>query len=133
MLNFIDFLNDSNILTENCMLVSFDKVNIFPSTDNESGLEVVKNALEANEEQFPHTLCITEAHELCVKCNNSIFNKKYFLQNDNTAPGPHISYSYNDAAIEQFDKKALEYNIMKSSQMIFSSMSSFCRRSRFIF
>ena len=37
-LNFIDFLNDSNILTENCMLVSFDIVNMFPSTDNESGL-----------------------------------------------------------------------------------------------
>ena len=30
MLKFIDFLNDSNILMKNCMLVSFDIVNMFP-------------------------------------------------------------------------------------------------------
>ena len=47
MLNFIDFLNDSNILMENCMLVSLDIVNMFPSIYNESGLQAVKNALEA--------------------------------------------------------------------------------------
>ena len=56
MLNLIDFLNDSNILTENCILVNFDIVNMFPSIDNESGLQAVKNALEAREEQFPLTL-----------------------------------------------------------------------------
>ena len=108
MLNFIDFLNDSNILTENCTLVSFDIVNMFPSIDNDSGLQAVKNALEAREEQFPPALCIIEALELCLKCNNSIFNNKHFLQNDSTAQGPHMSCSYSDIAIEQFDKKALE-------------------------
>ena len=85
MLNFIDFLKNSNILTENCMLVSFDIVNMFPSIENESGLQAVKNALEAREEQFPPTLCLIEAPELCIKCNHSIFNKKHFLQNDGTA------------------------------------------------
>ena len=110
MLNFIDFLNDSNILTENCMLVSFDIVNMFPNIDNESGLQAVKNALEAREEQFPPTLCIIEALELCLKSNNSIFNKRHFLQNDGTAQGRHISCSYGDIAIKKFDKKALEYN-----------------------
>ena len=110
MLNFIDFLNDSNILTENCMLVSFDITNIFPNIDNESGLQAVKNTLEAREEQFPPTLCKIEALELCLKCNNSIFNKKHFLQNDSTAQRPHMSCSYGDIAIEQFDKKTLEYN-----------------------
>ena len=92
------------------MLVSFDIVNMFPSIDNESGLQAVKNALEAREEQFPPTLCIIEVLELCLKCNNPIFNKKHFLQNDGTAQGPHMSCSYRDIAIEQFDKKALEYN-----------------------
>ena len=109
MLNFIDFLNDSNIFTGNFMLVSFDLVNMFPSIDNESGLEAVKNALESRVEQFPPTLCITEALELRLKCNNSIFNKKHFLQNDGTAQGPHMFCSYSDIAIEQFDKKALRY------------------------
>ena len=47
MLNFIDFLNDSNILTENCTLVSFDTENIFPSIDNDSGLQAVKKAPES--------------------------------------------------------------------------------------
>ena len=83
---------------------------MFPSIDNESGLQALKKALEAREEQFPPTLCIIEALELCLKCNNSIFNKKHFLQNDGTAQGPHMSCSYGDIAIEQFDKKALEYN-----------------------
>ena len=64
------------------MLVSFDIVNMFPSIYNESGLQVVKNALEATEEQFPPALYIIEALELCLKCNNSIFNMNYFLQND---------------------------------------------------
>ena len=48
MLNFIDFLNDSNILPENCFdKITFDVINMFPSIDNESGLQAVKNALEA--------------------------------------------------------------------------------------
>ena len=100
MLSFIDFLNDSNILTENCMLVNFAIVNMFPSINNESGLQAVKNALEARVGQFPPILCIIEAIELCLKCNNSIFNKRHFLQNDSTAQGPHISCSYGDIAIE---------------------------------
>ena len=93
-----------------CIIVSFDKVNMFPSIDNESGLKALKNALEAREEQFPPTLCIIEARKLCLKCDNSIFNKRHFLQNDSNAQGPHMSCSYGDIAIEQFDKKALEYN-----------------------
>ena len=36
------FLNDSNILTENCAQVSFDIVNMLPSIDNNSGLQAVK-------------------------------------------------------------------------------------------
>ena len=34
MLNFNDFLNKSHFLTEDCILVSFDIVNIFLSLDN---------------------------------------------------------------------------------------------------
>ena len=93
MLNFIHFLNDSNILTKNCMLVSFNIVNMFPSTDNESSRQAVEKALEAREEQFPPTLCITEALKLCLKCNNSILTRRHFLQNDGVAQGHHISCS----------------------------------------
>ena len=88
----------------------FWHVNMFPSIDNKSGLQAVKNALEDREEQFPPPLCITEALKLCLKWNNSIFNKRHFFQNDDTAQGPHMSFSYSDTAIQQSDKKALEYN-----------------------
>ena len=48
--NFIDYFNNSNILIENWMLVSSGIVNMFPSTGNDSGIQAVKNALEAIEE-----------------------------------------------------------------------------------
>ena len=51
-----------------------------------------------------------EALELCLKCNDSIFNQQHFFQTDGTAQGPQMSCSYSDIAVEQFDKKALEYN-----------------------
>ena len=48
MLEIIDQLNEF-VLTDNFVLVSFDAVNMFPSIDNRSGLESVKNILIANE------------------------------------------------------------------------------------
>ena len=48
--NFIDYFNNSNILIENWMLVSSGIVNMFPSTGSDSGIQAVKNALEAIEE-----------------------------------------------------------------------------------
>ena len=105
------------------MLFSFGIANVFASIDNKSGLRAVKNTLEAREEQFPPTLCIIGAFELCLKCNNSIFNKRRFLQNDGTAQGPHMSCSYGDIAIEQFDKKhqnlILQLLVGKGFEMIF--------------
>ena len=80
MLNFIDFLNNSNILTENCTLVSFDIANMFPSIDNDSDLQAVKNALEAREEQFPLGLCIIKALELCLKCNTPFSIRNVFFR-----------------------------------------------------
>ena len=73
-------------------------------------LQAVKNALESREWQFPPTLCVIEALKLWLKCNNFILNKKHFPSTDGTAQGPHMSCWYSDIAIEQFDKKALEYN-----------------------
>ena len=99
------FLNDSNILTENCAQVSFDIVNMLPSIDSDSGLQACKNALEARKEQFPPALCIIEALEWCLKCNYSIFNEKHFLQNDGTAQGSHMSCLYSNIAIKQLIKK----------------------------
>ena len=86
MLNFIDYLNKSNVWAEDWILVSFDIVNMCPSI-------------------FPPTDCIIEALKSCLESNNSVFNNKHFLQTNGTAQGPHTSCSYGDIIIESFDKK----------------------------
>ena len=110
MSNFTDYLNKSNILTEDCILVSFDMVYMFPNLDNQSVPQTVKNALEARQEQFPPTDCIVEALQFCLESNNSVFDNKHFLRADGTAQGSHISCSYSDSGIENFDQKELQYH-----------------------
>ena len=85
MLNFIDYLNKSNILTEDCILVSFDIFNLFPSIDNQSGLPTVKKVLEVRQEQFPPTDSIIEVLKLCLE-SRALFLiiYKLFLQTDGT-------------------------------------------------
>ena len=102
-------INDSNILTEDSVLVSFDIINMFPSIDNVSGLEAVSKILENRETNFPPAECILDALKLCLECNNSVFNEKFYLQEDGTAMGPHMSCSYSDMAMYRFDLKALSY------------------------
>ena len=79
------------------------------STDNISGIKVVKSILDARQDQFPSTACIIEALKLCLECDNSSFNNKHFLQSDGTTQGPHMSCSYSSIVIQYFDVKALEY------------------------
>ena len=109
MLNIIDMINDSNILTEDTALVSFDTVNMFPNIDNVSGLEAVSEVLENRETDFPPAECVLEALKLCLECNNSIFNEKFYLQEDGTVMGPHMPCSYSHMAMYRFDLKALSY------------------------
>ena len=97
MLDIIDETNNSNLPT-NSIIVSFDIVNMFTSIDNKCGLKSVHNILELRESKFPPTSCIIETLELCLSCNNSIFNNMNYLQIHGTAQGPHISCSYADLA-----------------------------------
>ena len=88
MLDIIDDINNSGILNENCMLVSFDVINMFPSIDNNMGLEAVSDILNNRSSNTPPIECIMEALELCLTCNNSIFNNQHYLQTNGTAQGP---------------------------------------------
>ena len=103
MLSIIDMISDSNILTEDSVLISFDIVDMFPSIYN------VSEILENRETNFPPAECILEALKLCLKCNNSVFNEKFYLQEDGTTMGPHMSCSCSDIAMYRFDLKALSY------------------------
>ena len=67
-----------SVLSENCVLVSFDVVNMFPHIDNKSGLLSVKEALTDSNFNVVSTQCIVNALEICLTCNNSTFNHQHF-------------------------------------------------------
>ena len=50
-----------------------------------------------------------EALRLCLECNNSVFNNKFYLQTDETAQGFHMSCSYSDIAMAVYDEKAMDH------------------------
>ena len=87
MLNIIDNLNN-NCIPENAFLISFDVVNMFPSIHNESGIKSVERLLNTRSILNPPTLCILEVLRLCLECNNSIFNYKFYFTNRWDGTGP---------------------------------------------
>ena len=109
VLNTFDELNRSNLPSE-FILVGFDIVNIFPSIDNNFGFKTVFKILQSHVNKFPPTQPVIEALELCLTCNNSIFNNKNYLQTDGTAQGPHMSCSYADLALTTFDNRTFAYS-----------------------
>ena len=82
---------------------------MFSNTDNKSGLDAVKSVLLKNSTNTPPAECILEGLELCLTCNHSIFNNRNFLQTEGTAQGPHMSCSYSDIAVSEFDTATLQY------------------------
>ena len=78
-----------NLLSKS-VIVGFDIVNIFPSIDNKFLLNTVFEILESRGNKFPPTQSVVEALELCLTCNNTIFNNDDYLQIDVTAQGLHV-------------------------------------------
>ena len=109
LLDIIDNMNNK-FLPAIATLVSFDIVNMFPEIDNKSGLDAVKSVLLKRSTNTPPVECILEDLELCLICNNSIFDNKNFLQTDSAAQGPHMSCSYIDIAMSKFDTVTLQYH-----------------------
>ena len=108
LLDIIDDLNKSN-LSSSTILVSFDVVNMFPNIDNNMRIASVRKYSDERECKDLHTDCVIEALELCLSCNNSVFNNTNYLQTNGTAQGPHMSCSYADIAMAYHDRKALSY------------------------
>ena len=108
MLNKIDNLNNYCI-PENAFLISFDVVNMFSSIHNESGMKSVERLLNTRSLLNPLTLCILGALLLCLECNNSIFNNKFYLQTDRTAQGSRMFCSYSYIAMAVYDEKAMDH------------------------
>ena len=102
MMDIIDNLNSLDLLL-NSILVSFGIISMFPNIDNNLELSSVKKYLDLYSENIP-TNYLLEALELCLTCNNSIFNNENYLQIDGTAQEPHMLCSYADIAMADVDK-----------------------------
>ena len=106
LLNRIKELNKRGPFAEGTLLVSWDVVSMFSNIDNELGLGAVKRALETRDHLLPSTSCILEAVKICLKCNHSVFDDKFYLQIHGTAMGPKNACSYADLAMGEIDHKA---------------------------
>ena len=113
MLKITDNINKS-MLSVNCVLISFDVVNMFFNIDNKSSLLSLEEALTNSNFDVDRTQCIVDALEICLTCNNSKFNHQHFLQTDGTAQGPHMSCSYADIAMAKYDSLANNLHLKSS-------------------
>ena len=109
MPDIIDDINNSNMITDSSILVSFDIVYMFPSIGNISDLEAVSEILSNSESDFPPAECILEALTIFLEFNNSVIDNVFYLQENGTAMYPHMSCSYSDRAMYRFDIKAFNY------------------------
>ena len=111
LLDIIDDLNNLNLHPES-VLVSFHVINMFPSIDNKMGINSVKKMLDERECKDPPTQCIIGTLELCLSCNNSVFNNTNYIQKDGTAQWSHMSCSYYDIAMTGHGSKTLMYDFL---------------------
>ena len=107
VLDIIDELNSERI-PDNTILVSFDVISMYPSTDNDRGIAAVRNALETKAYKSPSTYSIIEDLEICLKCNNSRFGSQNNLQLNGTATGAPNSCSDANLAVFDIDESVLQ-------------------------
>ena len=69
---------------------------MFPSIDNQTGIRIVREALDKRPVKLPSTECIIEGLEICLYNNNSTFANLNLLQTNGTATGAPNSCSYAD-------------------------------------
>ena len=121
LLEIIDELNENGI-PENAVLVSLDIENMYPSIDNERGMETIRQRLD-REENFPlPTEHIIEAIEIILTSNNSKFNSKNYLQKNGTATGSKNSCSYSDLALGPINEE-----IFKAMTTIYKEIHTYYR------
>ena len=92
LLDIIDTLNEQPI-SNHTKLVSLDIVNMFPSIDNQRGIQAVHDILNTRAIKKPSTDCLIEGLKLCLYNNNSVFACENLLQKNGTATGASNSCS----------------------------------------
>ena len=118
LLTIIDQLN-ANGLPDDAILVSFDIVNMFPSIDNQMGIDAIRDILNTRDKCSPSTQCIVEALQICLKYNNSTFDNRNLIQTNGTAMGAANSCSYADIAVGIIDKIVIEESRSNFSESLY--------------
>ena len=72
LLDIIDTLNEQAV-SNHKKLVSLDIFNMFPSIDNQRGMQAVQDILNTRAIKKPSTDCVIEGLKLCLYNNNSVF------------------------------------------------------------
>ena len=121
LLYIIDDLN-KRILPPNTKLVAFDIHNMYPSTNNKRGVEVIRNLFNSRTTLKPSADCVIEALEICLTCNNSKFTKQNLLQSNGTCTvtGAPNSCSCADLAVSPTGD-----TVLSASENIFSEILYF--------
>ena len=88
---------------------------MFPNIDNNLRLSSIKKYLDFCSKNIASANCLLESLELCLTCNNPIFNNENYLQIDGTAQRFHISCSYADINMTDFNNVALEYHLIPTT------------------
>ena len=96
------------------MLVTWDIENMFPSIDNDMGINACREALEKRLEADPPTDCVIDALKIVLENNISYFNNRIYKQDSGSAMGPNHSCSYSDNAIGPLDKRVNLYILTRA-------------------
>ena len=110
MLNIIDDLNNSNLSPES-FLLSFNISNMSRSIDSKMRTSSVIKFLDERMCKVSPVQCVIETLELCLSCNNSVFNNTNYIQTDGTAQGPHMLYSHSDIVTTGHENKVSGYDL----------------------
>ena len=89
--------------------VGCDVVQLYPSCDNEMGLEALKNWLEVhpNPDGLP-TQLILDLGKICCEENSCEFLGRFFSQNQGTSTGPPHACDFVDIFVGELDKEVAE-------------------------
>ena len=88
---------------DSLILATWDVVAMYPSIDNEMGLQACEDELNKRSNQFPSTQCIVDATRLTLENNMSIFNNVAYIQESGSAIGPHNAPAYANTAMHPID------------------------------
>ena len=103
LLDIIDAINEKG-LPGATILMSFDIVNLFPSINNDKGMEAVRLALNVLGSNKPSTECVLEGIQIYLCNYNSVFDKSHFLKTSGTETRALNSCSYFDIAISRLNQ-----------------------------